>query len=129
MASLPVRLVLGRKIRSLWFDILTLFFHWIDYAFFLIIVEGMSFTVRNQTKFRYCVTVAREHLHSPECNAVYATIAFAGIDLLLSFISAIFVTLAIQCYCWSKYKDRFSNGNVQRISSPDEPGNQVNEEG
>jgi hypothetical protein len=118
--------VLGWKFRSLWFDIVTLAFHWIDYVFFLMIVEGMSFTVRKQTKFRYCVTAMGERLHSAECNAIYATLAFAGIDLLFAFLSAIGVTLVIQYYCWKRYIYR--DKNIVGASSPGKPANEsVNE--
>jgi len=90
----------------------------------------MSFTIRKQTKFRYCVTTTGERLHSAECNAIYATLAFAGIDLLFAFLSAIAVTVVIQIYFWRKYKDRYMNiFGAGRISSPGERANEsVNEE-
>jgi len=101
-----------------------------DYAFFLVIVEGMSFTIRKRTKLRYCVTATGEHLHSAECNAIYATLAFAGINLLSAFLSAIGVTLVIQVYYWRKFKDRYKNRfGAWRISSTGERANEgVNKE-
>ena len=91
--------------------------------FFLIIVEGMAFTVRTtKNKFPYCVTAQGDHIHSTECNAIYASLAFAGVNLLLAFLSAISVTLVIQCHVRRRYKNRC---NIQRISCPGEPVNQV----
>ena len=112
------------------FDIVILVFHWLDYVFFLLIVEGMCFTIRTQTKFRYCVTAAGERLHSAECNAIYATIAFAAIDLLLAFLAAIGVTLLIQIYFWRKYRDRYWNVfPLWRIFGRGEPANESVNEG
>jgi len=128
VASLPIRVVLGRKIRALWFDVLALMFHWIDYAFFLIILEGMAFTLRTKKiKFHYCINVTREMIHSAECDAVYATLAFASVELFLSLFAGVVVTVALQCYCWMRYKD--CKSRVQRISSPGESANRVNDEG
>ena len=88
----------------------------------------MAFTIRTRNvKFRYCVAVTGERIFSAECNAVYATLAFAGVDLLLAFLSAIAVTVAIQCYYRRRYKDR--NGLVQRIASPGESASRVDDEG
>ena len=93
------------------------------------IVEGMSFTVRTESKFPYCVTATGEHIHSTECNAIYATLAFAGIDLLLAFLSAISVTVAIQLIIW-RYKNRCAHEDgIQRIPSPREQVEQVPEGG
>ena len=82
----------------------------------------MAFTIRTtKNKFRYCVTTKGDRIHSTECNAIYASLAFAGADLLIAFVSAISVTVVIQRYVW-RYKNR---GDIQRISSSDEPANQV----
>jgi hypothetical protein len=52
------------------------------------IVEGMAFTVRPGSKYRYCIEAdGVTRISSSECNAIYATFAFAGIDLLLSFMA------------------------------------------
>jgi len=112
------------------FDIIILAFHWLDYVFFLLIVEGMSFTIRKQTNFRYCITTTGERLHSAECNAIYATLAFAAIDLLFAFLAAIGVTLVIQIYFWRKHRDQYWNiFPLWRIFGPGEPANEsVNEE-
>jgi hypothetical protein len=99
---------------------LTLVLHWIDYGFFLMIVEGMSFTIRPKTRYRYCITAAGDRLHTPACNAIYATLAFAGLELLLSFIAGIGVTISLQLYCYKKWKNQRI---VQRIQSPGEPAN------
>jgi hypothetical protein len=95
----------SRRLHSLWFDFVTLILEWINYAFFLMIVEGMAFTIRKKSHFRFCIAPNGSRIRSPECHAVYATIAFASIDLLLSFISGIAVTLAIHWQISLKYKD------------------------
>jgi hypothetical protein len=65
----------------------------------------MSFTVRTSTHYRFCVTPEGSHLYSTECKAIYATLAFAGIDLFLSFIAAIGMTFVLQ---WEYFTKRSS---------------------
>ena len=88
----------------------------------------MAFALRTKKiKFHYCVTFTGEMIHSVECNAVYATLAFVSVELLLTLLAGIVVTMAIQCYCWMRYKDRKSR--VQRLSSRGESANRINDEG
>ena len=96
----------SRNLKSLGFDFLTLILEWINYAFFLMIVEGMAFTVRTTTRYKFCISPNGSRVWSGECKAVYATLAFAGVDLLLSFIAAIAITFAIQWKIYLKFKGR-----------------------
>ena len=110
-------MVLGRNVKALWFDIITLVLEAINYAFFLIVVEGMSFTIRTSSRYRFCLGPDGSHLHSAECNAIYATLAFAGVDLLLSFVAGIGVTVGIQWALWNKWRNRGNNEPVQALRS------------
>src|SRR2546423_10324101 len=87
--SLLLRLILSRKFGGRGGgDYLTLALEAVNYVFFLMIVEGMAFTVRKGSKYRYCIAsdgVTR--ISSTECNCVYAILGLAGVDLLMSFIA------------------------------------------
>lgn len=41
-----------------------------------------------------------------ECNAVYATLGFAGVDLLMSFVAAAGITFVLQREFYVKHKGR-----------------------
>jgi hypothetical protein len=110
-------MIFGRKFNALWFDVMTLTLEAINYAFFLMIVESTASTMRRKGRYRFCVTPDGSHPHSAECNAIYATVAFASVDLLLSFIAGIGITFVLQWDFYAKFKN---SRNVQRIQSPGE---------
>lgn len=119
--SIVTRMIFGTKYNNPLFDAVTLVLEVINYAFFLMIVEGMAFTIRKGGRYTYCVATDGGHLYSAECNAIYATIAFAGADLLLSFIAAIGITIVMQRDFYVKYK---SWRSAQRIQSPGNPASE-----
>jgi hypothetical protein len=92
-----------------WFDYVTLALEIINYVFFLMIVEGMAFTVRRGSRYTYCIAMDGTRNFSPECNAVYAVLGFAGIDLLLSFIAGGLIGFVLRRDFYIKY-------NGQRVS-------------
>src|SRR5271169_3843238 len=104
MVSIVGRLFLGRRIHAIWFDVVSLILELVNYVFFLMIAEGMGFTVRSKSRYRFCVTPDGSHIYSRECNAVYAALAFASLDLLLSFVAAIGIGFVIHCECYTKWK-------------------------
>ncbi len=88
-----------------------------NYVFFLMIVEGMAFTVRKGSKYRYCIApdgVTR--ISSTECNCVYAICGLAGVDLLMSFIAGGLISVVVQRDFYLGYKTR-RNGQDSRDGS------------
>ena len=93
--------------RSMWFESLALSLEWLNWSMSFLILEGFSFTI---SKHKYCVASDGSHEHTPQCNAVYAGIALAGVELILFSISVTFVTYILKM----DYKSR---RNLERIPS------------
>lgn len=75
----------------------------------LLILEGFSYTI---SKDKVCVSTDRDYERSPECDAVYVGVAFAGIQLFFFSISVGFVMLAvIREYKESKNRERLPSAN------------------
>jgi hypothetical protein len=72
-----------------------------NWAMCLLILEGFSYTI---SKDKVCVSVDGDYENSPQCDAVYAGLAFAGVLLLFFSISVGFVMFAVN----REYKERKS---------------------
>jgi hypothetical protein len=110
VVSLPLLKIFGRKDHKLWYEWLLLALEWINWGLSLVMLEGFSFTISDDDDDRYCRTVNGGHDHSPQCNAIYAGIAIAGVELILFSITVGFVTYILK----TDYKNR---KNLERISS------------
>jgi hypothetical protein len=86
-------MMFGRVYHSLWIESIALGLEWMNWSLALVTLEGFSFTISNGT---YCVKVDGEHDHSPKCDAIYAGIAVAGVELILFTISVGFVMFAVK---------------------------------
>ena len=104
--------------NALWFDVATLALEYINVIMFLIIVELMASTVKTGSRYNYCVGPNRSRLHSAGCNAIYATLAFAGIDILLSIIAAIGISIVIRWELIVKYINQLDANGTQSINNP-----------
>lgn len=75
----------------------------------LLILEGFSYTI---SKDKVCVSTNGGYERSPECDAIYAGVVFAGIQLLFFSISVGFVMLAVNReYKESKNRERLPSAN------------------
>lgn len=86
-----------------------------SWAMSLLILEGFSYTI---SKDKVCVSTDGDYEHSPECDAVYAGVAFAGIQLLFFSISVGVVMLAvIREYKECKNRERLPSANHESATT------------
>ena len=101
-------MIFGRIYQTIWVQSFKLGLEWMNWAICLLILEGFSYTI---SKDKVCVSVdGGGYEHSPQCDAIYAGLAFAGVQLLFSSISLGFVMFAVN----REYKER---KNTERLPS------------
>jgi hypothetical protein len=92
-------MIFGRIYQTIWVQSFKLGLEWMNWAICLLILEGFSYTISND---KVCVSVNDGHEHSPQCDAIYAGLAFAGVQFVFSSISLAFVMFAVN----REYKER-----------------------
>jgi len=108
-------MIFGRFYRMVWVQSFKLGLEWMCWGLSLSILEGFAFTISDKD----CVPANGSRGNSPECNAIYAGLAFAGAQLILFSISVGLV----QYFVSTDYKKRknergISNGNSDESGVP-----------
>lgn len=86
-------MILSKLYSRDWPNWVRLALEWINWAMITTVLKGMSFTINGKG---YCVSPDCGHDHSPPCNAIYAILAFSGVETILMTVSVASVIYAIE---------------------------------
>ena len=94
--------------RTIVFQYWLVALEWLNWGLMSTTLKGYAFTISGQGA---CISKDNgSHLMTPECNAVYASLAFSAVETILCSISVAFVVCVVQV-------DRNQKKQLSRIES------------